>query len=114
MFYILLHFYALGISDSNKWDTLEGRKYRMDPATSMIIKKVKKLNRRGKLIDSTSKGLNEKRELVAALMVKTSKPEDAVLKAYDEFYLKHEDGFISKEEYTNSTKVSAAFLQFVI
>ena len=62
----------------------------------------------------SSKGLNEKKELVAAPMVKTSKPEDEVLKAYDEFYFKHEDGFISKEEYTNSTKVSAAFLQFVM
>ena len=59
----------------------------MDPATSMIIKKVKKLNRRGKLLDSASKGLNEKKELVAALMVKTSKPEDEVLEAYDELYL---------------------------
>ena len=53
----------------------------MDPA---IIKKVKKLNRRGKLIDSASKGLDEKKELVAALMVKTGKPENEVFEMLSE------------------------------
>ena len=71
-----------------------------------IVKKVKKLNRRGKLINSLNEGLDEKKELVAALMVKCDKTEEEVLEAYDEFYLKHEDGFISKEEYTNAKRVN--------
>ena len=72
---------------------------------SSILKKVKKLNRHGKLIGKV-KGLNEKEELVHALMVKCDKTEDEVLEAFDAFHLKHEEGFISKEEYTSSKSVS--------
>ena len=76
----------------------------MDQSTQ-IIKKVRKLNRKGKLLDPTDKELNEKKELAAALMVKCDKTEEEVFKAYDEFYLKHEDGSISNEEYINSASV---------
>ena len=63
------------------------------------MRKVKKLNRRGKLINTSNQPLDpieEKKQLVAALMVKCDKTEEEVLEAYDEFYLKHEDGFIGK------------------
>ena len=69
------------------------------------VRKVKKLNRRGKLINTSNQPLDpieEKKQLVAALMVKCDKTEEEVLEAYDEFYLKHEDGFIGKDEFTNS------------
>ena len=76
----------------------------MDPPGSEL-KKVRKLSRRGKLIGK-EKGLNEKEELVHALMVKCDKTEEEVLEAYDTFHLKYEEGFISKEEYTNCKTVS--------
>ena len=77
----------------------------MEPTTS-ILKKMKKLNRKGKLIHGAHKDLDEKKELVNALMRKCNKTEDEVLKAYEEFHLKHENGFISNEEYINSSSVS--------
>ena len=77
----------------------------MDQQSMSIMRKVKKLNRKGKLIGG-NKGLNEKDVLVASLMAKCGKTEEEVLKAYDEFHLKHENGSISKEEYTNTTTVS--------
>ena len=70
-----------------------------------LAKKVRTLNRRGKLINCLNEGINEKQELVSALMVKCGKREEEVLQAYDEFYVKHEDGVISKEDYTNSKGV---------
>ena len=70
-----------------------------------IVKKEKKLNRKGKLMISLSPE-EEKKELVSALMVKCHKTEEEVLMSYEEFYLKHEDGFISKEEYTHSKRVN--------
>ena len=84
---------------------------------SSIMRKVKKLNRKGKLIGG-NKGLNEKDELVASLMAKCDKSEEEVLKAYDEFHLKHENGSISKEEYTSVATVSkiealSPFLLFI-
>ena len=60
---------------------------------------------KGKLMISLSPE-EEKKELVSALMVKCHKTEEEVLMAYEEFYLKHEDGFISKEEYTNAKRVN--------
>ena len=76
----------------------------MDPPSGNL-KKVKKLSRRGKLIGK-EKGLDEKEELVHALMVKCDKTEEEVLEAYDAFHLKYEEGFISEEEYTSSETVS--------
>ena len=76
------------------------------------MKKVRKLNRRGKLINSLNQGLDEKKELVAALMIKCDKTEKEVLEAYTEFYLQHENGFISKKEYTNSKGVNIYQLTF--
>ena len=75
----------------------------MDQPTS-ILKKIKRLNRRGKLIGS-DRGLNEKEELVHALMAKCDKTEEEVLEAFDAFYIEHEEGFITKEEYTSSKSV---------
>ena len=72
-----------------------------------IIKKVKRLNRKGKLINNPTQGVvDEKKEIVAALMVKCDKSEQEVLEAYDDFHLKYEDGSISRKEYTNSKKVN--------
>ena len=71
-----------------------------------LHKRAKNLNRRGKIINSLNEVLDEKKELVAALMVKCDKTEEQVMKASDEFYVKHKDGFISKEDYTNSTQVN--------
>ena len=77
----------------------------MDQHISAMRNQVKKkLNRKGKLIGG-NKGLNEKYELIASLMAKSGKTEEEVLNAYDEFYLNHENGSISKEEYINSTIV---------
>ena len=76
-------------------------------AEHKMARKVKKLNRRGTLtIHSLSEGLDEKKEIIAALIVKCDKTEEEVLKAYEEFHLKYENGFISREEFTNSTKVN--------
>ena len=72
-----------------------------------IIKKVKRLNRKGKLINNPTQGVvDEKTEIVAALMVKCDKSEQEVLEAYNDFHLKYEDGSISLKEYTNSQKVN--------
>jgi hypothetical protein len=74
-----------------------------------IIKKVKRLNRKGKLINTSTQSqgvVDEKKEIVAALMVKCDRSEEEVLEAYDDFHLKYEDGCISRKEYTNSRKVN--------
>ena len=68
------------------------------------MKKVKKLNRKGKLINKVDNEEDaEKKALVSSLMIKCDKTKDEVLDAYDDFHLKHKDGFISNEEYINST-----------
>ena len=77
----------------------------------LIVNEVKKLSRRGKLIGE-NEGLDEKQIMVAALMVKCDKTEDEVLKAYDDFHLKHEEGVISKEDYTSSKTVSLDELRY--
>ena len=70
-----------------------------------IVKKVKRLNRKGKLINTTNEVVDEKKVIVSALMAKCGKTEEEVLKAYDDFHLKHESGQITWEEYTHSKKV---------
>ena len=69
-----------------------------------MVKKVKRLNRKGKLINSSTP-VDEKKEIVAALMAKCDRSEEEVLHAYDDFHLKYEDGSISRKEYTTSKKV---------
>ena len=74
-----------------------------------IVKKVKRLNRKGKLINTSTQSqgvVDEKKEIVAALMVKCDKSQQEVLEAYDDFHLKYEDGSISRKEYTDSKKVN--------
>ena len=82
-----------------------------------IVKKVKRLNRKGKLINTSTQVqgvVDEKKEIVASLMVKCDKSERKVLEAYDDFHLKYEDGSISRKEYTNSQKVNIIlFIVFV-
>jgi hypothetical protein len=78
-----------------------------------IIKKVKRLNRKGKLINTLTQGqgvVDEKKEIVTALMVKCDKSQQEVLEAYDDFHIKYEDGSISRKEYTNSQKVNIILL----
>ena len=65
---------------------------------------MKKLNRKGKLINTVDDEEDaEKNAVVSSLMIKCDKSKEEVVEAYDEFYLKHKDGFILNEEYINST-----------
>ena len=67
-----------------------------------IVKKVKRLNRKGKLINTSTQVqgvVDEKKEIVASLMVKCDKSQQEVLEAFDDFHLKYEDGSISQKEF---------------
>lgn len=70
-----------------------------------MVKKVKKLNRKGKVINNTEEIVDEKKEMIMALMKKCNKSEEEILIAYDEFHLKYENGSISKDDYISSSKV---------
>ena len=49
--------------------------------------------------------LNEKKELVAALVSKTGKSEDEVLAAYDKFHEENPSGEISQQLFLETSKV---------
>ena len=70
------------------------------------LKKMKKLNRRGKLIEKVDEEDAEKKAVVSSLMIKCNKTEEEVLDAFEDFHLKHLDGFISNDEYINSTSTN--------
>ena len=69
------------------------------------FKKMKKLNRRGKLISKTEEETEdaEKKAVVDSLMIKCNKSREEVVEAYEDFHQKHPDGFISNDEYIQST-----------
>ena len=74
----------------------------MDMITN--LKKMRKLNRRGKLINKVDdEEDSEKKAIVSSLMIKCDKTEKEVLAAYVAFHLKYTDGFVSNKEYINST-----------
>jgi hypothetical protein len=73
--------------------------------------KIKKLNRKGKLINKVDNEEDaEKKAVVSSLMVKCDKNEKEVLEAYDDFHLKHKDGLISNEDYIKSTPSKVSIL----
>ena len=66
------------------------------------LKKIKKLNRKGKLrnkIDEVEDA--EKKAAVSSLMIKCNKTKEEVLEAYDD-----EDGSIQNEEYISSAPIT--------
>ena len=69
------------------------------------LKKMKKLNRRGKLINKVDEEDAEKKAVVSSLMVKCDKSEEEVLDAFHDFHLKHRDGFIDNDEYIHSAPI---------
>ena len=48
----------------------------------------------------------QKEELVSALVAKCEMTEEEVLQAYDEFYEKNKKGFIGRDEFVSSRKVT--------
>ena len=71
------------------------------------LKKIKKLNRKGKLrnkIDEVEDA--EKKAAVSSLMIKCNKTKEEVLEAYDDFHLQHKDGSIQNEEYISSASIT--------
>ena len=66
---------------------------------------MKKLNRRGKLINKIEEEIEdaEKKAVVDSLMIKCNKSREEVVEAYEDFHLKNPDGFILNEEYIKST-----------
>ena len=75
------------------------------------LKKIKKLNRKGKLINKVDEEEDaEKKAVVSSLMIKSEKTEKEVLEAYDDFHLKYKDGSISNEEYINSTPTKGSMM----
>ena len=69
-----------------------------------VTKKFRRLNRKGRLIGKVDPE-EEKKAIVESLMVKCGKTEEEVVKAFDEFHLKHESGQISKKEYKETSTV---------
>ena len=54
------------------------------------LKKIKKLNRKGKLRNKINEVEDaEKKAVVSSLMIKCNKTKEDVLEAYDDFHLKH-------------------------
>ena len=80
------------------------------------FKKIKKLNRKGKLINKgDDEGEDaEKKAVISSLMIKCDKPRDEVREAYEEFHLKYKDGVINNDDYINSmpAKVESIKLTF--
>ena len=68
------------------------------------LKKTKKLNRRGKLINKGEDDeVAEKNAVLSSLMLKCGKTRNEVLVAYEDFHLKYEEGVISNQDYIEST-----------
>ena len=68
------------------------------------FKKLKKLNRKGKLINKAEQEEDaEKNAVVISLMAKFGKTKEEVEEAFKEFHIKHPDGFIPNNEFIDST-----------
>ena len=66
------------------------------------LKKIKKLNGKGKLRNKINEEEDaEKKAVVSSLVIRCNKPKDEVLEAYDD-----EDGSIQNEEYISSAPIA--------
>ena len=75
------------------------------------LKKMKKLNRKGKLLNKVDDDEDaEKNAVVSSLMVKCDKTKEEVVEAYEEFHLKYQDGSIANEEYIKSTSTKVQII----
>ena len=72
------------------------------------LKKIKKLNRKGKLRNKVDEEEDaEKKAVVSSLMIKCGKPtNEEVLETYDDFHLQHKDSSIHNEEYISSAPIT--------
>ena len=68
------------------------------------FKKLRKLNRKGKLINKAEQEEDaEKNAVVSSLMAKFDKTNEEVEEAFKEFHVRHPDGFIPNDEFIEST-----------
>merc|ERR1712062_367193 len=68
-----------------------------------VMKKVRKLSRKGKLLID-DQNLDEKKEMISALTIKTNKSPQEITEAYDKFHREYPKGSITREAYISSTK----------
>merc|ERR1712045_740234 len=68
-----------------------------------VMKKVRKLSRKGKLLID-DQNLDEKKEMISALTIKTNKSPQEITEAYDKFHREYPKGSITREGYISSTK----------
>ena len=79
------------------------------------LKKIKKLNRKGKLRNKFNEVEDaEKKAVVSSLMIKCNRTKEEVLEAYDDFHLKHTDGSIQNEEYIRSAPITVCITLFFL
>ena len=68
------------------------------------FKKLRKLNRKGKLINKAEQEEDaEKNAVVSSLMAKFDKTNEEVEEAFKKFHVRHPDGFIPNDEFIEST-----------